>query len=264
MPSGPKNTKFTNRHAEEARTRDNERDSEKRAAENRAKEDAEWADDGDRKMQKKLEREREQAAKAQEQQQRREENQRALQQEERELTQGQPTKVTKKQMQRDVAKLVANYDKEMSKMRPGGAQDDAPSAADPLPKKNVNRVSEEDKQKPPAPEVVKASGSVGVAVSALTDHTKGVPDDRHIGKRARVLYKLFCEEHTTRVKEQHPGLRRTQLNDVLWEMWQKSPQNPFVQRSENRSAQRLEEERRWMEEGSGDDDDDDDDDGAAK
>jgi hypothetical protein len=247
MPSGPKNTKYTNRHAEEARARDSQRDMEARVAQQAAREAAEWADDGDRKQQKKLEREREAAIKAQEQAQRRDENQRLLEQEERELSKAQPTKVTKKQMQRDVAKLVANYDKEMAKIRPGGE-----AKAPELPLQNPNHHASDMAKEV---ETVKSSGTVAAAVTALSE-PKALPDDRHIGKRARVLYRAFCEEHTQKVKEENPGLRRTQLNDVLWEMWQKSNQNPFVQRTENRNAARLAEERRWMEEGSGGDDDD--------
>lgn len=249
MPSGPKNTKFTNRHADEAHARDEQRNAERSSAQRAAKEDAEWADDGDRKQQKKLEREREAAMKAHEQAQRRDENQKLLAEEERDLAKQQPGKVTKKQMQRDVAKLVANYDKEMAKMRPGSAADAKPQDAMPL--QNPNHPASDKKQ---TVEHVSASGGVSAAVSAL-EGQRAPPDDRHIGKRARVQYRQFCAEHMERAKEQHPNLRRSQLNDVLWEMWQKSPQNPFVQRSEGRNAARLEEERKWMEGESGDDDD---------
>lgn len=236
MPSGPKNTKFTNRHAVEAMEREESKKAAQRATAAKAQEDAMW-EDNDPKASKKLEKEREAQEKAREAERRRAESQAQLEAEERDIGK-QPTKVSKKAMQRDVAKLVANYDKEYSKIRSA----EGPSDAQPLPKENANR------SVPHQASVteVKASG-ISSAVTAL--EATSLPDDRHIGKRAKVLYRLFCDENTGSVKEKHPGLRRTQYNDILWEMWQKSPQNPFVVRSEQRSSDRLEAERRWMEGG---------------
>mmetsp|Transcript_78666 Transcript_78666/g.91976 ORF Transcript_78666/g.91976 Transcript_78666/m.91976 type:complete len:230 (+) Transcript_78666:30-719(+) len=224
MPSGPKTNKFMNRHAAEAMERDEVRKATQKAANERAKEDALWAETDSRAL-KKAEKDREAQEKAMELERRRAESKAQLEEEDRANDKSKlPPKVSKKMMQREVAKLVASYDAEVSKVR--GAASEKPE---------VHAVH------------TKSENVVGVEGHAA------VPDARHIGKRARVLYRQFCDEHSESVKEAHSGLRRSQINDILWEMWQKSPQNPFVLRKEARDAERLAEERRWME---GDDSDD--------
>ena len=247
MPSGPKNNKFMNRHAAEAMERDNERRSTTQQAQQKAKEDAMW-EVTDSKELKRLEKQREQQAKSDDAQRRKAESQAQLDEEDRQLDKSKmPTKVSKKALQREMAKLVSSYDQEVAKVRGG------PTTEDPLPKGNLNRDEGKGRKEP---EIIQASG-VSAAIDALQqgggNTAADTPDDRHIGKRARVLYRLFCDEQLPALKESNRGLRRTQYNDLLWAMWQKSPQNPFVRRNEQRSADRLDEERRWMEGGSDDD-----------
>jgi len=243
MPSGPKTNKFTNRHATEANERKAQVEAERRAAADTARDDALWHDEGDRKQQKRAEREEEQQRKLHEQQQRQRDKEQQLALEEREMAQAQPSKVTKRQMQRDVAKLVANYDKEMQKLRPAGESDQA-------------------LQQPPAPppqaqQKARGGQNKGGSDDEADDAKRPqaacaeVPDDRHIGKRAKVQYKLFFAEHYDGLKSANPGLRRSQLSDLVWELWQKSPQNPLVMRREQRDSMRLEDMRKWIE---GDDD----------
>lgn len=251
MPSGPKSNKFMNRHAAEAMERDNERRSATQQAQQKAKEDAMW-ELTDSKDLKKLEKQREQQAKLDEAQRRKAESQAQLDEEERQLDKNKmPAKVSKKALQREMAKLVASYDQEVAKVRGGGGSTDADDKGNnnaPLPKGNLNR--DETGKRNDQPNVVYASGVSGAIGALQSDTAADTPDDRHIGKRARVLYRLFCDEQLPALKDANRGLRRTQYNDLLWALWQKSPQNPFVRRNEQRSADRLEEERRWMEGGS--------------
>jgi hypothetical protein len=179
-----------------------------------------------------------------------------LAEEEREMNAKVPTKVSKRQIQKDLSKMLADYDRQRDAIRgtQHGAVVEPLQQADEaaLPNGNVNR---ERGVTPFAggnqdPNVINVSGKTGDVLAALEGKGAGeaeIPDNRHIGKRARVLYKAFYAEHHDAVKEEKPGLRRAQYNDIIWEMWQKSPNNPFVLRNEKIAQQRLDEERRWME-----------------
>ncbi|ORC86161.1 uncharacterized protein TM35_000302010 [Trypanosoma theileri] len=261
MPSGPKSNKFTNRHAAEARERQQEREAQAKAEREKAKEDAMWANcDDDPRVQRRQARQREAEAKAQQQAELRAERKEQLLQEERELSQKAPQKVTRRQIQKDLSKMLSDYDKvkKQEEQQKHGAVVNSETTALPVggnPNRAGNTNTNAGFNEKNGNEI-KASGSVGEVLSAVQSGMTGgpsVPDNRHIGKRARVLYRHFCEENLPTLREEKPGLRRTQYNDLLWEMWQKSPTNPFVQRSELRSKERLEEERRWMEQGDDDD-----------
>ncbi|KAG5484014.1 hypothetical protein LSCM1_05866 [Leishmania martiniquensis] len=258
MPSGPKSNKYTNRHSEEARLRDEERRIHSRAAREAAKEDAQWAET-DPKMLKKIEKQREMERKQAERATRDAEKREQLKEEEREMNARVPKKVSQRQIQKDLAKMLADYDKQRNALR-GGEQGAVASPAKteetPLPSGNVNR--ERGVALGQESNTINASGTVSDVLAVLgkggdSSGAAEIPDNRHIGKRAKVLYKAFYAEHLERVKEESPGLRRTQYNDIIWEMWQKSPTNPFVMRTEKIAHERLEAERRWME---GDSDDD--------
>ncbi|GET86901.1 hypothetical protein, conserved [Leishmania tarentolae] len=270
MPSGPKNNKYVNRHSEEARQREEERRIDSRAAREAAKEDARWTET-DPKVLKKMEKQREMERKQEEKATRDNQKKEQLEEEEREMNAKVPKKVAQRQIQKDLAKMLADYDKERNTLRSGqhGTVVKPEKIEEvPLPSGNVNR----ERGMAPYPEVdresntIKASGTVADVVTALekggsASGAAEIPDNRHIGKRAKVLYKAFYEEHVEQVKEEKPGLRRTQYNDIIWEMWQKSPTNPFVMRTEKIAHERLEAERRWME---GDSDGEDEEEGEFK
>ncbi|KAH9600109.1 Coiled-coil domain-containing protein 124/Oxs1 [Trypanosoma melophagium] len=260
MPSGPKSNKYTNRHAAEARERQQEREAQAKAERAKAAEDALWANtDDDPKQQRRMARQREAEAKAQREAELRAERKEQLLQEERELSQKAPQKVTRRQIQKELSKMLSDYDKvkKQQEQQQHGAVVNSETTA--LPEGgNPNRAGNKNTNSgynESSGNEINATGSVGEVLSAVQSGMTGgpsVPDNRHIGKRARVLYRHFCDEQLPMLREEKPGLRRTQYNDLLWEMWQKSPTNPFVQRNELRSKERLEEERRWMEQGDDD------------
>lgn len=235
--------------------RDEERRTLQKSAAAMIKEDAMWQDD-DKKTLKRLEKQRESEQKAAEKATRDAEKKEQLIQEEHEGKALKPH-IQKRMTQKDLAKMLATYDKERDALHGAPLKDNAiiQQSEEPLPNGNMNRAR--GVQKDEDPNVVKASGSAGDVLAKLKSSAgEGVPDDRHIGRRARVLYKKFYAEQLQTVKVDHPNLRRTQYNDVIWEMWQKSLQNPFVIRGEVRDHARLEEERRWTE-GGGDSDEED-------
>ncbi|KAJ2766360.1 hypothetical protein GGI18_006016 [Coemansia linderi] len=53
--------------------------------------------------------------------------------------------------------------------------------------------------------------------------------DRHPERRARTAYHLYEEREIERLKAENPGLRLTQIKDLIYKAWQKSPENPLNQ-----------------------------------
>jgi hypothetical protein len=252
MPSGPKSNKMMNRHAAEARQREEERDVERRAAQAKATEDAQWAET-DAKTLKRQEKLEEEEKKRQEQTEKRAEKKALLDEEERELGQSSGSKKSaKRNLQKDMAKLLQRYDKEVEKTRGKALPEDAGDSLE-----NPNRPIENT-----APHI-RASG-IDAALHAMETHVLNEGGDREgpaadvdrrkMGRRAKVLYDTFCEQQRPILRSENPGLRRSQINNLLWEMWQKCPQNPFVLFKEQRSAEALTEERRWLQGAKYDDD----------
>jgi len=54
-------------------------------------------------------------------------------------------------------------------------------------------------------------------------------EDRHPEKRMKASYKKFEEERYETVKQENPSLKRTQIKEIIWKEWQKSPENPMNQ-----------------------------------
>lgn len=234
MPSGPKNKKYTNRHAVEAQERNAERSQKQENERKKMKEDAEWrvSDKNDLKYQEKQQK---QAEKAAEQARRQAEKKEQLLLEEKEASNKVPSKVAQRQLQRDMYKQTKEYDKAYDAMRRLPTDEVVESIS--------TSVSRSLDSSPVEKECAREDAEPG------SFEMDGI-NDRNIGKRARVLYKAFYEENYELVKEEKPGLRRTQYNNMVWDRWQKCPSNPFVMRSELRSQTRLEMERKWIEEGT--------------
>ena len=230
MPSGAKNTKFTNRHADEARAREEQQKAEANAKKQKQKEDAMWEDD-DKLTNRKLERQKEKEEKEAEAALRRAEARAELEAEERSLEKKPPKAVTKKQLQKQMLELTMGYDRDRGKKR----SDDEP---EPLVDGNPNRQPSRYE-----PEEISASGLKGAVDAMEGILTKPKIEDRHIGKRARAAYRVFEKANMPALKEEKPGLRRTQYNDLMWERWQKSAENPFVQRAVQRADEGL--QRKW-------------------
>lgn len=53
--------------------------------------------------------------------------------------------------------------------------------------------------------------------------------DRHPERRMKAAYAAFEEKQLPILKKENPTLRLSQLKEILYKMWQKSPENPFNQ-----------------------------------
>ena len=54
----------------------------------------------------------------------------------------------------------------------------------------------------------------------------GVVDD-HPEKRMKALHKAFEEKMMPQMKEEYPGLKRSQYLEKIFALWKKSPDNPM-------------------------------------
>eukprot|EP00796_Vickermania_ingenoplastis_P004307 gene4307-3122_t len=243
MPSGPKN-KYTNRHAVEANERKQERMETEKQAREKAKEDAMW-ETSDKRDLKRAERDEEQAQKLADRARREAEKREQLEMEELAAAKKPPAKVSKRQLQKELSKMCKDYDMARDAIR--GVVSDTPAPSSDLTGGNPNHDAESREKEGPEQRAT-ASGSAGNADIA---DDSGI-NNRNIGKRARAMYRAYFEEQLEKMKESHPGLRRTQYHNLIWEEWLKCPANPFAQRKEKQAQERLEAERRWIQ---GEDDD---------
>jgi len=101
----------------------------------------------------------------------------------------------------------------------------------------VNPVMEEENPNRKMAETLKAEGgfearNVEDAISVLSLGGGGTitPSEMHPEKRMKAAYTEFEERELPRLKEENPGLRLSQLKQILRKEWQKSPDNPFNQK----------------------------------
>lgn len=257
MPSGPKNQKFTNRHAAEAQNREAEKKAQEAAAKAKAQEEAMWEDD-DKETQRKLERQREREEKAAAKQERKAENRELYQVETKKAKKGgamEEFRRAQAEIARQHAIEVEIKQREEQERNNNNAKNvtvDNKALIEKGGNKKQNQNDDDDDDGPEEINISMSKGKGAADAQQLEDILKGVDPTsaefrRKMGKRAKVLYKQFCEENEKQARAENPGFRRTQLNDVLWGMWQQSPQNPFVQRKTALKAERLESHRAWME-----------------
>lgn len=61
--------------------------------------------------------------------------------------------------------------------------------------------------------------------------TKSQDVDKHPEKRMKAAYTAFEEKRLAQLKEEQPTLRLSQLKQLIFKEWQKSPENPLNQTS---------------------------------
>ena len=58
--------------------------------------------------------------------------------------------------------------------------------------------------------------------------------DKHPEKRMKAAYEDFEKARLPQLKTENPKMRLSQLRQMLWKEWQKSPENPLVQAEMNK------------------------------
>ena len=59
--------------------------------------------------------------------------------------------------------------------------------------------------------------------------SKAAQIDSHPERRFKAAFEAWKEAERPRFKEENPGLRKTQLDDIMYKAFQKAPENPFNQ-----------------------------------
>jgi hypothetical protein len=53
--------------------------------------------------------------------------------------------------------------------------------------------------------------------------------DKHPERRLKALFHAFEEERLPELRKEHPNMRLSQVKQLLWKEWLKSPKNPINQ-----------------------------------
>lgn len=91
---------------------------------------------------------------------------------------------------------------------------------------NLNQIARDERLKAQEEgyEVIEATG-VDAALGALS--LEG--DDRHPEKRMKAAHTAYEEKMMEELKQEFPTLKRSQLKEKIFKMWQKAPENPMNQ-----------------------------------
>ena len=85
-------------------------------------------------------------------------------------------------------------------------------------------------------DVEEATGIDG-AIEALS--TNATVADKNPERRMKAAYLAFEEREIERMKEEHPGLKRSQYKERIFDLWKKSPENPQNQALAAAAQQQL-------------------------
>jgi hypothetical protein len=104
-------------------------------------------------------------------------------------------------------------------------------------------------------EIVVAARSVDAALEQFDRHAStastadtaspapALSEDRNPEKRLKAAFAAYEEKNLQRLRDENPSLRLQQVKNMLWEDWQKAPENPLVQQRNAEQAARLNEKR---------------------
>jgi len=207
-----------NTKAQEARERKETVKKEKQEKEKKAKEDALWTET-DKHVLSKEQRKKEQEDKKRQELERKKAAREALEREEQELKKAYaknqpPPKITQAEIARtrEIEEIAARQRKEQEDKREIEIEE------------NINRV------------IALERANLGTAyIEARTvDDVIGhmgaiVSPDKHPEKRVKATYAAYEEKNLPQFREENPTLKLSQLKELIWKQWQKSPENPINQ-----------------------------------
>lgn len=169
-----------------------------------------WKDD-DKSLAKKLERKQEEERKKVELLKKKAEAKALLEQEElaiKTTAKIPQAKLTRAQIEKEVEQRNKNVEKLNNPPKPAAPK------VEPL-EENFNRLMAD----------VHVASTVDQAISLLK--VKDSEDDRHPEKRLKAAFKAYEEAQLPVVKSQNPSLKLSQLKQIIFKEWQKSPENPL-------------------------------------
>ncbi|CAH0380890.1 unnamed protein product [Bemisia tabaci] len=210
----PKKFVGENSKAAAARARKAQASEEKEAIKKKQIEDELWKDD-DKHVQRKQQRKESKEKKKMEQLEKKQEKKSILEQEIKSIktTGKEPlAKITQAQIQAENEKRAAALSK-LSSSKNVQTHVNVPL------EENINHLQVEGAE----------ARTIDEAISVLS--LKETPVDKHPERRLKAAYAAFEEANMARIKAEHPTLRLSQLKQVLFKEWSKSPENPLNQTS---------------------------------
>lgn len=215
-----------NTKSAEAKERKEEGKKAKKENEQRVKEDKMW-EDNDKAIKAKEDRKREQEEKKIKEKERKEENKRLAELEASQLSKKtKPTTAAKKtrseiEQARQAAILAMQAQvKKEQEIKEKEIEDTIDKDINP------NHIYREEQKR------LDESGAVLLQGSGIDDAlelTQGDKIFKHPEKKVKQAWKLYIEDNLQRAKHENPGLKRSQLLDILHKEFEKSEKNPFNQ-----------------------------------
>eukprot|EP01112_Ceratiomyxa_fruticulosa_P011853 TRINITY_DN3257_c0_g2_i1.p1 TRINITY_DN3257_c0_g2~~TRINITY_DN3257_c0_g2_i1.p1 ORF type:complete len:227 (-),score=70.70 TRINITY_DN3257_c0_g2_i1:283-963(-) len=213
----------TNTKSEEARERKAEVKAATRSKLEREKEDAKWGET-DKQILAKESRRQEDEEKRLAALERKKQNAELAKKEEEQLSQQYrkpvDTKLSRAEIQRkrEEAELQAKAEQKKKEKEEHAVEEIT---------ENVNRILSQHEQDEIDGKAIHAR-SVDQAIEKLGSE-KVVPADKHPERRLKAAYLEYEARELPILKQENPGLKHSQLKELLWKQWQKSPENPLLQ-----------------------------------
>ncbi|CAO1425209.1 unnamed protein product [Diamesa tonsa] len=202
----------TNTKAVEARERKATTKKVQQDAAEKNKEDAKWADD-DKTLAKKQEKKLEEERKKAEQLRKKQETKVLLEEEVNSIKvtgKVSAAKITRAQVQDEHEKRNKNIENINNPQKPSSVV----TKLAPL-EENLNRQMFE----------VEVAETIEQAIAVLA--VKDADEDKHPEKRMKALYRKYEDSQLPNIKAENPSLKLSQLKQIIFKNWQKSPENPL-------------------------------------
>jgi len=132
-------------------------------------------------------------------------------------------KATQKATKVTQAEINAERERREAAIRKANATSAPAKVSRPAPvEENVNRLNPPDEEARTVDEALKM---LKVSSSAVGDETP----DKHPERRVRAAYATFEETRLPQYKAENPSLKLSQLKQLIYTEWKKSPENPMNQ-----------------------------------
>ncbi|KAL3315597.1 hypothetical protein Ciccas_005770 [Cichlidogyrus casuarinus] len=215
----PKKFQGANSHAVEARDRDQAKKKEAQAKAIKDKEDKEW-EDSDKLINRKMQRKDEREAKHTEKLERKKENKELADRDLEEAASSskstknkKPSRVTHAEISSTHAAMQAEMEKLMRES-----------------KARASKITEVD-HLIENPNRIQLDGENARTVEEALEILEGEgPTDRHVEKRVKAAYLTYEEKRMPQLRKENPNFKFSKLKQMLWDEFQKSPENPKNQK----------------------------------
>jgi hypothetical protein len=127
----------------------------------------------------------------------------------------------------EAAKLLEQEEKELSKYKP--LNPIKKSGEEKKAIKKSQKIEQESTERREIPEFSASNIDDALELLASGTPTSAANIERHPERRFKAAFRAYEEQELPKLKKENPGLRYTQLHNILYENFKKSPDNPFNQ-----------------------------------